>query len=135
MARSDQAARLAPYARELIENEYVQENLREGVKKLRVAYQRARKRRVEPTRDERLRRQLRSAAQSLGEAGKALRNRRRKPKPRWGTRAAVLVGLGVATGAVVLWAKQRLGEQSAAPAAPTRTASNGADRVPESAAA
>ena len=134
MAR-DQATRLAPYAKELMDNEYVHENLREGVGKLRASYQRARKRRVQPTRDERLRRQLSSAAQSLGEAGQALRTGRRKPKPRWGTRAAALAGLGVAAGGIALWAKQRLGGPSAAPAGPTRTASNDADRQAGSVAA
>jgi hypothetical protein len=134
MARSDQAARFAPYARELMDNEYVQENLRDGVEKLRAAYQRARKSRVQPTRDQRLRRQLRSAAQSLGEAGQALRSRRRKPKPRWGTRAAVLAGLGAAAGGVALWAKQRLGEESNLPAAPATTASDAGEQAPESAA-
>ena len=133
MARSDQAARVAPYARELLGNEYVQENLRDGVVKLRAAYGRARKRRVDPTRDERLRRQLRSAAQSLGEAGQALRSRRHKPKPRWGVRLAVVAGLGAAAGAVGLWAKQRLGEEPMAP--PTPPASDADDRVPESAVA
>lgn len=82
MGRKEQAARLAPYAKELLENEYARENLREGVEKLRAAYRRGQKRRVEPTPDERLRQQVRSAAQSLTEAGQALRSGRRKPKPR-----------------------------------------------------
>jgi hypothetical protein len=112
MGSNDQAARLAPYAQELVENAYVQENLRDGVEKLQAAYRRARKRRVEPTRDERLRRQVRSAAGSIAEAGRALRSGRRKPQPRWGTRLAVIAGLGVAGAAAALWARERLGEGS-----------------------
>src|SRR4051794_34532899 len=90
MANTRQAARIGPYAQELLENAYVQENLSDGVEKLRAAYRRARKRRVEPTRDERLHEQLRSATRSLTEAGQALRSGRRKPKPRWGRRAMVV---------------------------------------------
>jgi hypothetical protein len=110
MGGNDRALRLGPYAQELVENAYVQENLRDGVDKLRAAYRRARKRRVEPTRDERVRRQVRSAALSLTEAGRALQSRRRKPERRWGPRLAVIAGLGVAGAAVVLWARERLGE-------------------------
>jgi hypothetical protein len=108
MGRKEQAARLAPYAKELLENEYAREKLREGVEKLRAAYRRGQKRRVEPTRDERLREQLRSATRSLTEAGQALRSGRRKPKPRWGRRAMVIGGLAAAGAAVAVWAKERL---------------------------
>jgi hypothetical protein len=83
MGRKEQAARLAPYAKERLENEYAREKLRDGVEKLRAVYRRGQKRRVEPTRDERLREQLRSATRSLTEAGQALGSGRRKPKPRW----------------------------------------------------
>jgi hypothetical protein len=117
MGRADQAGRLAPYAKELVGNAYAQENLREGVEKLSAAYRRARKRRVEPTQDKRLRRQLQSAAQSITEAGQALRDRRQQPKPRWGRRLVVIGGLAVTAGVVAYWAGERLGEQPAAPPA------------------
>jgi predicted phosphoribosyltransferase len=130
MARSDQAVRLGPYAQELLENEYVRENLREGVDKLQAAYRRARKRRVEPTRDERLRRQVRSAAESITEAGRALRSGRRKPERRWGTRILVIAGLGAAAGAAALWARERLSEQPAT-AVPPASAGDGVDRARE----
>jgi hypothetical protein len=118
MAKTGQAARIGPYAQELLENAYVQENLSDGVEKLRAAYRRARKRRVEPTRDERLREQLRSATRSLTEAGQALRSGRRKPKPRWGRRAMVIGGLAAAGAAVAIWAKERLdGSTTAQPTA------------------
>jgi ferric-dicitrate binding protein FerR (iron transport regulator) len=112
MGTTDQAARAAPYLQELVDNDYVQENLREGLDRLRAAYARARKRRVEPTRDEKLRRQLRDAARSISEAASALRSGRRKPERRWGTRLAVVAGLAVAGGAAGLWARERLGDQA-----------------------
>jgi hypothetical protein len=111
MATTDHTARVAPYLRELMENEYVQQNIREGVTRLRTAYDRAQKRRVEPTRDEKLREQVRSAANSLTEAARALRSGRRKPEPRWGRRLAVVAGLAVAGGVTALWARERLADQ------------------------
>ena len=115
MGRNDQTARLGPYAQELLENAYARENVRDGVEKLQAAYKRARKRRVEPTRDERLRLQVRSGAQSLAEAGRALSARRRKPERRWGPRLAAIAGLAVAGAATAIWAKQRLREGSSPP--------------------
>jgi hypothetical protein len=112
MGKTERAARLAPYAQEFLANAYAQENLSDGIEKFRAAYQRGRKRRVEPTRDERIREQLRSATRSLTEAGRALRSGRRKPKPRWGVRVMVIAGLGVAGAAAALWAKERLGDES-----------------------
>jgi hypothetical protein len=134
MDRNDQAARLGPYAQELVENAYVQENLRDGVEKLQAAYRRARKRRVEPTRDERLRRQVRSAAQSITEAGRALRSGRRKPERRWGPRLAVIAGLGVAAAAAALWARERLGDQPSAPQPAASPSMEGAEVAPKPAA-
>src|SRR5690242_2990766 len=108
MAGNDRSAQVAPYLQELVDNAYARENLQDGVQSLRAAYRRAQKRRVEPTRDERVRRQLQSAAHSIAEAGSALRSRRRKPKPRWGARLAVVAGLGVAGAAAAAWASERL---------------------------
>lgn len=114
MGRNEQSARLGPYAQEVLENAYARENFRDGVEKLQAAYRRARKRRVEPTRDERVRRQVRSATQSITEAGRALRARRRKPERRWGPRLAAIAGLGVAAAATAIWARQRFGAGSEA---------------------
>jgi hypothetical protein len=111
MATMDQTARVAPYLKELMDNDYVQQNLREGITRLRAAYDRAQKRRVEPTRDEKLRQQVSSAAQSITEAARALQSGRRKPEPRWGPRLAVLAGLAVAGGVAALWARERLVDQ------------------------
>jgi hypothetical protein len=113
MATTNHAARVAPYLQELMVNEYVQENLRDGISRLRAAYERAQKRRIEPTRDEKLQQQVRSAAHSITEAARALQSGRRKPEPRWGRRVAVVAGLAVAGGVSALWARERLAGQSA----------------------
>ena len=91
------ASRGGTYAERLIENEYVQENLARAAANLRDAYRRSSRRRVEPTRDEKIRRQIRQAALSLKEAGNALQSGRRKPKKRPGRR--IFIVLVVAGGA------------------------------------
>jgi hypothetical protein len=113
MARTDHAARVAPYLQELMDNDYVQQNLREGIGRLQAAYERAQKRRIDPTRDEKLQRQVRSAARSITEAARALQSGRRKPEPRWGRRLAVVAGLAVAGGVTALWARERLADRPA----------------------
>lgn len=90
------ATQLTPYVEELLENRYAREKLRDGMDNLRSAYERSQKRRVRAARDEKLRRQVRAAAESLREAGDALLSGRQKPKRRWGRRLLILVGLGAA---------------------------------------
>jgi len=94
--------RAGTYAQRLIENEYVQENLLRAADSLRSAYRRAGKRRVEPTRDEKLRRQLRDAALSLREATSALQSDRRRPKRRRGRRVLVVLAVGAGAAAAVI---------------------------------
>ena len=72
MAATESASRLGPYVERLLQNAYVQDNLLDAVENLRQAYERSQKRRVEPARDKKIRRQLREAASSLKEAGQAL---------------------------------------------------------------
>ena len=80
MAATEIPSRLMPFAEELLENRYARENLREGAEKLRVAYGRARKRRVKPSRDRKLRSQVEAALAALDEGSAALFSGRRKPK-------------------------------------------------------
>jgi hypothetical protein len=80
MAMTDAPSRLLPFAEELLDNEYARGNLREGAEKLRDAYERARKRRVKPARDRRLRRQFEAAIAALDEGTAALASGRKKPK-------------------------------------------------------
>jgi len=88
------ASRLTPYVQELLDNEYAQENLLDGATKLRDAYERSKKRRVEAARDRKIRRQLRVAALSIGEGARALAGGRRKPPKRRGRRLVMLLGIG-----------------------------------------
>jgi hypothetical protein len=94
MAATDTLARLGPYAQELADNDYVRDNLRSAADNLRGAYERSQKRRVKSARDEKLRRQVQSAAASITEAGRALASGRQKPKKRRGRRLFVLVAAG-----------------------------------------
>ena len=96
------------YAQRLIENDYVQENLLRAADNVRAAYRRAAKRRVEPTRDEKLRRQVREAALSLREAASALQTDRRKPKPRRGRRVLVVLAVGAGAAGALIAANDEL---------------------------
>jgi hypothetical protein len=100
MAQVDTLTRIE----QLLDNDYAQEQLQDGLRNLRAAYQRASKRRVEATRDERLRRHVQAAAASFTEAASAVRSGRKKPETHWGRRLLGLaavggVGLGVALAA------------------------------------
>ncbi|HSJ18228.1 MAG TPA: hypothetical protein VK920_09060 [Solirubrobacterales bacterium] len=102
------AAHAAPYMQRMIDNRYAQENLSDGLESLRAAYRRASKRRVEPTRDEKVREQVRQAALSITEAARAIKTGRSKPKPRWGRRVLVVVGVGAAGAAAALAISEEL---------------------------
>ena len=96
MASTDAPSRMLPLAEELLENRYARENLREGAEKLRDAYGRARKRRVKPARDRKLRRQFEAAIAALDEGTAALASGRKKPKR---TGRKVVLGALAVTGA------------------------------------
>ena len=102
------ASRLTPYVQELLDNEYAQENLLNGAARLRAAYERSKKRRVNGARDRKLRRQLTVAALSLGEGAKALAGGRRKPPKRRGRRLVMLLGIGALGTGVALAANEDL---------------------------
>ena len=102
MAATESASRLGPYVERVLQNAYVQDKLLDAVGNLRQAYERSQKRRVEPTRDEEIRRQVREAAFSLKEAGQALKSGRQKPKKRRAKRTLIIVGLG-AVGVAGAW--------------------------------
>jgi hypothetical protein len=108
MVGTKTAARAAPYMQRMIDNRYAQENLSDGLESLRAAYRRASKRRVEPTRDEKIREQIRHAALSITEAARAIKTGRSKPKPRWGRRVLVVVGVGAVGAAAALAVSEEL---------------------------
>jgi hypothetical protein len=102
------ASRLTPYVQELLDNEYAQKNLLAGAAKLRDAYERSKKRRVNAARDRKLRRQLKIAALSLEEGARALAGGRRKPPKRRGRRLVILLGIGALGTGVALAASEDL---------------------------
>jgi hypothetical protein len=108
MLRSDTAARVTPFLERALDNRYAQENLSDAAENLRAAYRRASKRRVQPTRDKKLREQLRQAALSITEAGSAIKTGRQKPRKRWGRRVLVLIGVGTVGAAAALAASDQL---------------------------
>jgi len=110
MAMTDAPNRLLPLAEELLENNYARENLQEGAEKLRDAYGRARKHRVKPSRDGKLRRQFEAAIAALDEGTAALASGRRKPKH---TNRKVLGGLLVAAAAGAVAAYWYLNDDTA----------------------
>jgi len=108
MASKDYTERAGIYAQRLLDNGYVQDNLAQAAENLRAALRRASKRRVEPTRDEKVRRQLRQAAQSLSEAASALRSGRTKPKKRRGRKVLVMLVVGGGVAAVIVASNEEL---------------------------
>jgi hypothetical protein len=72
--------KLKPIAAELLDDGYARENLQEGAEKLREAYERSQKRRVKPSKDRKLRKQVEAALQSLDEGTAALASGRKGPK-------------------------------------------------------
>lgn len=108
MTGTEATARAAPFIERMLENRYAQENLNDGIESLRAAYRRASKRRVEPTRDEKLRNQLRQAALSITEAARAFKSGRTKPKPRWGRRVVAVAAVGAAGTVAAFAASEQL---------------------------
>ena len=80
MAKTDKAKSAVPYARRLLEDEYVQEQLRAAAGGLRAASQRARREPSQAPEDKRLYRNLRQAAMSIRNASTALQQPDPKPK-------------------------------------------------------
>jgi hypothetical protein len=107
----DIPSKLKPLAEELLDNNYARDNLQEGAEKLREAYERSRKRRVKPSKDRKLRRQLEAAVAALDEGTAALASGRRKPK-RTGRKVVIaLFGVAAAGAAVVLATNEELRNQ------------------------
>src|ERR1700742_4772110 len=82
MSPTDIPSRVKPLAAEILDNDYARENLQEGAEKLRDAYERSRKRRVKPSRDRKLRKQVESAIKAIAEGTASLASGRRKPSHR-----------------------------------------------------
>lgn len=122
MASTDAPSRLLPLAEELLDNRHARDNLREGAEKLRDAFGRARKRRVKPSRDRKLRRQFEAAVTVLDKGTAALASGRKKPKRTGrkvvltvlavtGVTAAAALALNEALRESVLGSAKALGEE------------------------
>lgn len=108
---TDIPAKLMPLAEELLDNRYARENLQEGAEKLRDAYDRSRKRRVKPSKDRKLRKQIEAAVQALDEGTAALASGRQKPKRTGRKVVLTLLGLIAAGAAAVLATNEDLRNQ------------------------
>lgn len=108
---TDIPASLKPLAEELLDNSYARENLQEGAEKLRDAYERSRKRRVKPSKDRKLRRQIEAAVHALDEGTAALASGRKKPKRTGRKVALTLIGVAAAGAAAVLATNEDLRNQ------------------------
>lgn len=108
---TDIPAKLKPLAEELLDNSYARDNLTEGAEKLRDAYERSRKRRVKPSKDRKLRKQLEAAIAALDEGTAALASGRQKPKRTGRKVLLVLIGAVLAGAAAVLATNEDLRNQ------------------------
>lgn len=114
MAKSNPAKSALPYLRQLIEDEYVQEQLRDAAGGLRAAYDRARKERARATEDKRLYGHVRDAASSIRRAAFALQ--RPEPEPKHRLRKVAI--LAFALGGTVLLTLKLQKQQSGADTSP-----------------
>ncbi|HJS93841.1 MAG TPA: hypothetical protein VJ741_06230 [Solirubrobacteraceae bacterium] len=127
MAKSKNAKSAVPYARRLLEDEYVQEQLRNAAGGLRAAYGRARKQRSQAAEDKRLYGHVREAVTSIRNAATALQRPKPKPKRRF---RKVVVLAGAVGGCALLTVKLQKQQKPAAqayPAAGTETTTTAGD--------
>lgn len=114
-----------PYARRLLEDEYVQEQLRSAAGGLRAAYDRALRQRADATEDKRLYRNLRQAATSVRNAATALQ--RPKPEPKRRLRKVAVLAVAVGGCALLAMKLQRQQTTTEPAAAPTTAGATGAE--------
>jgi ferric-dicitrate binding protein FerR (iron transport regulator) len=105
MAKTKQAKSALPYARRLIEDQYVHEQLQNAAARLRQAYGRISRQRGKAAEDKKLYGNLREAATSIRKATLALQRRRPEPKRRG--RKVLLVVLAGGGAAVILSGRGR----------------------------
>lgn len=131
MANSSRAKSALPYAQRLLEDEYVQEQLREALTGLRNAYGRAARERAQAVDDKKLYGNLRRAATSIRNATMAARP---EPPPKRRGRKLLIIGLA-GTGAVMLarFGRRAQTQTQMSPPAPTAaTNSPNTSRTPAS---
>lgn len=94
MTKSKTAKAALPYARQLLEDDYVQAQLRDAAGALKAAYGRARSKRADATEDKRFYRNVRNAATSIRNATAALQRPQPKPKRRLRKIGVLAVAVG-----------------------------------------
>lgn len=108
MAQTGKAKSTLPYLQRLIEDEFVQEQLRNAAGGVRAAYVRARRQRSQAADDKALYRNLRQAARSIRNATIALR--RPEPPPKRRMRNATVIALAIGG---TVWLTIKLQKQQA----------------------
>jgi ferric-dicitrate binding protein FerR (iron transport regulator) len=119
--KTSRAKAAIPYARRVAEDEYVQEQIRNAVKRLGDAYARVSRQKAEAAEDKKLYGSLRAAATSIRKAVGAIEEPPPQPKRRG--RKGLLLGLALA--AIILILKRRSSEDSPAPQQTGSPAYNG----------
>ena len=117
MAKSKTAKSALPYVRRLIEDEYVQEQLRDAAGGLRAAFDRARRERARATEDKRLYGHVREAATAIRKAAVALQGPKAKPKRRLRKVAILAFALGGTVLLTLKLQKQQSGTGTSPPLA------------------
>jgi hypothetical protein len=102
MAKTKNAKSALPHVQRLLEDEYVQEQIRNAAAALRNAYGRAARKRAQATEDKKLYSSLRHAATSIRNATIALR-RPPEPPPKHHARSILIIALAI--GATVMITK------------------------------
>jgi hypothetical protein len=109
MAAFEQLSRAKPYLGRLLEDEYIQDQLGQVLTELRRSSRRAKGRSAsEALADRRLREQLRSAANSLTEALRALS----EPPAKGHAVRRALLATAAAAGAALAWQNRSTGEEA-----------------------
>jgi hypothetical protein len=111
MAKTEKAKAALPYVQRVLEDEYVQEQVREAVIGLRNVYGRAARKRSQAADDKKLYGSLRRAATSIRNATMALRT----PEPPPNRRGRKLLIIAVAAGAAATLTRLGRHEEHAAP--------------------
>jgi ferric-dicitrate binding protein FerR (iron transport regulator) len=119
MANTSRARSALPYLRQLLEDDYVQAELRSAAEGLRVIYERTRKERAKATEDKRVYANLRRAATSIRNAAGALQRPEPPPKKRRVRKIATLAIAGGACALLTLKLQKEYAATTAAPEPPT----------------
>src|SRR5205085_942739 len=105
MANKRQPKAAVPYVRRMLEDDYLQEQLRDAASALYAAYARARNQRASAAEDKRLYRSLRQAATAVRNAATALRPPQPEPKRPFRKLAVVALAAGA-----TIWLTMKLQE-------------------------